>query len=184
MPQPSLILETSGHESHVGINPCYCTKLRWTAQDGQCTRNPPASAVWSRDVDTRCRSGTEKGFDCPERMGPIWNLAGLGGFDEGFVHQHNRDVIPNRVNAVTRGALQAFSRLFAMQQGLFARRADQNVEQFLRNHANILTFFEAQPRQANSLDWRISGRGARARTHAPTLAASARLHRLGEERPH
>ena len=77
----------------------------------------------------------------------------------GFVHQHNRDVVPNRVNAVTLGALQAFSRLFAMQQGLFARRADQNVEQILRNHANILTFFEAQPRQANSLDWRISGRG-------------------------
>ncbi len=59
-----------------------------------------------------------------------------------MVDQHDRDVVANRVDAVALSALQAFCRFLAMQERLFAGRADQHVEQILRNHAAILTFFE------------------------------------------
>jgi hypothetical protein len=116
-------------------------------------------------------------------------LARLRGFGDGFVHQHDWNVVPHRVDAVALCALQAFSRLFTMQQRLFARRADQDVEQILRNHADILPFFQVN-RCASALEWRISGctrtgEDVRAYTGCPAPSRlNKRLHWLGEERPH
>jgi len=79
-----------------------------------------------------------------------------GGVGDGFVDQQNRDVVPNRVDAAAFGALQAFSRFFE-QQWLLAYRANQDVQQILRNHASILRLPE---RDAQATD-------AGARTPAP-----------------
>lgn len=59
------------------------------------------------------------------------------GINDGFIHQHDRDVVPHRVDAPALGALQAFSGLFELQR-LLADWADQDVQQILRNHASIV----------------------------------------------
>jgi hypothetical protein len=52
----------------------------------------------------------------------------LGGVDDGFVDQQNRDVVANRVDAAALGALQAFSRFLPMLHWFLAHGADQDVE--------------------------------------------------------
>jgi len=47
----------------------------------------------------------------------------LGRVGDGFVDQQNRDIVSDRVDAATLGALQAFPS-FLEQQGLLANRAD------------------------------------------------------------
>jgi hypothetical protein len=56
-----------------------------------------------------------------------------GGIDDRLVDQHDRDVIPNRVDTATLGALQALSLIFEHQRFL-ASGTDKDVEQLLRNH--------------------------------------------------
>jgi hypothetical protein len=52
----------------------------------------------------------------------------LGGVDDGFVDQQDRDVVANRVDAVALSTLQAFSRFLAMLHWLLAHGANQDVE--------------------------------------------------------
>ena len=64
---------------------------------------------------------------------------GSGRVGDGFVHQHDRNSVPNRVDAAALGALQTLSFVFQRQR-LFAHRAHQDVEQVLGNHGKILRF--------------------------------------------
>jgi hypothetical protein len=70
----------------------------------------------------------------------LW-VGGLRGFNDGFVHQQNRDVVPNWVNAAALGALQTLAAivLHNVLERLLAGRADQNLQEILRNHAEDST---------------------------------------------
>ncbi len=58
-----------------------------------------------------------------------------GSFDDGFVHEQDRDAVPNRVSTTADAALQGQS--FVLQnERFFARGTDQDVEQILRDHEN------------------------------------------------
>ena len=54
-----------------------------------------------------------------------------------FINQQNGDVVPHGINAMAHAALQAFAG-FLLHQWLLADGTNQDVEQFLRNHAGIL----------------------------------------------
>ena len=56
-----------------------------------------------------------------------------GRVDNGFVNQHDRDVVPNGIHAATLATLQALSFVFESERFL-ADRANQHIEQILRNH--------------------------------------------------
>jgi hypothetical protein len=62
-----------------------------------------------------------------------------GRIDNRFVNQHNWNVVPNGIHAATLAALQALS--FVLQSERFlADRANQHIQQILRNHdADMLT---------------------------------------------
>jgi hypothetical protein len=108
----------------------------------------PAS---SRDVDTRCRSGTEKGAGAQSGSNcgafPLGRSCRIG---DGFVDQQNRNIVPNRIDAPALGALQAFS-VFLEQQRFFAHGADQDVQQILRNHARILRLWQRAAQSAGAV---------------------------------
>jgi hypothetical protein len=56
-----------------------------------------------------------------------------GGVDNGFVNQHDWDVVPNRIYAATLATLQTLS--FVLEsEGFLADRANQHIQQILRNH--------------------------------------------------
>lgn len=61
----------------------------------------------------------------------------LGRVHHRLVHQQDGDVVPHRIHPVAGATLQALPVVFE-RQGLLAGRADQNVEQVLRNHPHIL----------------------------------------------
>ena len=61
----------------------------------------------------------------------------LSGIDGGFVHEHDRDVVFNGIDAAALGALKGLSFVLELEW-LFAKRADEKIEEFLRNHAKIL----------------------------------------------
>jgi hypothetical protein len=102
-------------------------------------------AASSPDVDTTCRSGTEKAQDLPKWVdtshtsGPRRRS---GRIDDRFIDQQDRNSISHRVDPPALRTLQAFS-IFLEQEGFLARRANQNVEQILRKHASILRLREA-----------------------------------------
>jgi hypothetical protein len=54
-------------------------------------------------------------------------------FDRRLIHQHDRDIIFNRVNPVALRTLQTF-RILAVFERPLARRTHQNFEQFFGNH--------------------------------------------------
>ena len=84
-----------------------------------------------------------------------------GGIGDRFIDQQNRNIVANWVDASTLRALQAFSS-FLEQQRFLAHRANQDVEQVLRNHGSILRLGERM---------RMPGcTGADARACAPTPA--------------
>ena len=60
-----------------------------------------------------------------------------GYFDFGFVHQQNGNVVADWVNPVALGAFQAFA-VCPYRQRLLTERANQNIEQILRDHQRIL----------------------------------------------
>ena len=53
--------------------------------------------------------------------------------DGGFIHQHDRDVVLDRIDAVALLALQALG-IFPVFKSLFARRANQNFQQIFSDH--------------------------------------------------
>jgi len=55
------------------------------------------------------------------------------GFDGGFIDQHDRNVVFDRIDPVTGLAFQAF-RVLAVFQFLFACRTHQNLQQVFGNH--------------------------------------------------
>ena len=57
----------------------------------------------------------------------------LGRVDNGFVNQHDWNVVPNRINTATLAALQALSFILE-SEGFLANWANQHIEQILRNH--------------------------------------------------
>src|SRR5271155_4929153 len=60
-------------------------------------------------------------------------------FDAGFVDQHHRDVVANRVDPLTFHAFQAVFVLFQLHRR-FAERADENFQQILadgHNHVSV-----------------------------------------------
>jgi hypothetical protein len=65
-----------------------------------------------------------------------------GRIDRSFVHQHDGDVVPHRIDATALAALQALASVLQYQR-LFADRADQNIEQILGNLGSILRLFGA-----------------------------------------
>ncbi len=60
-------------------------------------------------------------------------LGRLGGVDNGFVNQHDGNVVSNGIHAATLAALQASPLVFECE-GFLANRADQHIQQILRNH--------------------------------------------------
>jgi hypothetical protein len=58
------------------------------------------------------------------------------GFNTRFVYQHYRNVFANWIDAMTRWALQAALIVRQFHRGLVLR-ANQNIEQFLRNSHEI-----------------------------------------------
>ena len=62
-----------------------------------------------------------------------------GRVDNGFVNQHDWNVVPNRIHPATLATLQALS-LILESEGFLADRANQHIQQILRNHdAAMLT---------------------------------------------
>ena len=61
----------------------------------------------------------------------------LSGIDGGFVHEHDRDVVFNGIDAAALGALKGLSFVLELER-LFAEWADEKIEEFLRDHAKIL----------------------------------------------
>lgn len=61
-----------------------------------------------------------------------------GGFDGGFVDEHNRNVILDAVNAVAIRAFQGFG-ILTIFEGLFARGTHQDVEQIFGDHGGNCT---------------------------------------------
>src|SRR5215472_7632721 len=57
--------------------------------------------------------------------------------DGSFVYQQDRDIAPHRIHAMAVAAFQAFP-IILHHQRLFARGANQKVEEFLGNHAEIV----------------------------------------------
>jgi hypothetical protein len=63
---------------------------------------------------------------------------GLGRIGNSLVNQHNRNIVPHRIDAVALHALQALPGLFQLER-LFAGGTNQNVKQVLRDHASHFT---------------------------------------------
>jgi len=59
------------------------------------------------------------------------------GFDCGFIHQQNGNVVAHRIHSPAFAALQARA-IFFLRQRLLAGRANQNFHQVLGNHEGIL----------------------------------------------
>jgi hypothetical protein len=79
----------------------------------------------------------------PERMRSDCTAGGhdhqtLGGFDGGFVDEHDGNVVFNPVDAVAIRAFEGFG-ILAMFEGLFAGRTDQDVEQIFGDHGGNCT---------------------------------------------
>ncbi len=82
--------------------------------------------------ETDCES--KRDDQCAEkRIG--WSIS--GGVDFGFVDQQNRNVVAHRINPAALGALQTFA-VALHSERFFAERANQDVEQVLRNHERIV----------------------------------------------
>jgi hypothetical protein len=60
-----------------------------------------------------------------------------GGVDFGFVDQQNRNVVAHRIYPAALSALQALA-VALQSERFFTKRANQNVEQVLRNHERIV----------------------------------------------
>jgi hypothetical protein len=60
----------------------------------------------------------------------------LGLVDRGGVHEHDRDIILNGVNTAADAAFQALS-VSIQNDRLFTDRADQHVQQILRDHSGF-----------------------------------------------
>jgi hypothetical protein len=62
-----------------------------------------------------------------------------GGVDNGFVNQHDWNVVPNRIHAATLATLQALT-FVPESERFLADRANQHIQQILRYHdAAMLT---------------------------------------------
>jgi hypothetical protein len=53
--------------------------------------------------------------------------------DDGFIHEHDRNIVSHGIDPVALGALQAFGS-FAVFQRLLASRANQNLQEFWGDH--------------------------------------------------
>jgi hypothetical protein len=67
-----------------------------------------------------------------------------------LVHQKDRDVIPDRIDAVTGVAFQGF-RVRLENERLLANRADQDFQQVLRDHGRIVRQGAARKRGGAAL---------------------------------
>jgi hypothetical protein len=70
-----------------------------------------------------------------------------GRIGDGLVDQHDRDIVPDRVNAPALPALKTLSFVFQHKR-LFADGADQDVEQVLGNHGEDFTPFLGERRKS------------------------------------
>src|SRR5712692_11980857 len=61
--------------------------------------------------------------------------AGLAGFNAGFVHEHHRDVVPDRVDAMARAALQPLFVRGELHRSLAKRQARMVKQLFAYSHA-------------------------------------------------
>jgi len=59
------------------------------------------------------------------------------GIDRRLIHQKNRNVVADRIDAFTLSTLQALA-IFFLNERLFAGGTNQNVEKTLGNHGSIL----------------------------------------------
>src|SRR4029077_6397754 len=98
--------------------------------------------VVGREAMTEYGSGYGSGYGL--------RVFGSGRIGDGFVHQHDRNSVPDRIDAAALGALQTLSFVFQRQR-LFAHRAHQDVEQVLGNHGEILRDFSASVKAGKSL---------------------------------
>ncbi len=93
----------------------------------------------SLHIDTSCRSGTfGAGADARKSVElfdhqPSRFAGADSGFDYGFVHEHDGNIVLDGINASASCALEALAIIFQLQR-LLARGADENVEKILRNH--------------------------------------------------
>jgi hypothetical protein len=60
-----------------------------------------------------------------------------GRVDNGFVNQHDWDVVPNGIHAATLATLQALSFILE-SEGFLADGANQHIQQILRNHSTAM----------------------------------------------
>jgi len=84
-----------------------------------------------------CRSGTGFGTKLPQIEWIVGDQPGSGGLGHGFVHQQDRDIVPNRINSVTLAAFQAFA-IILLRQRLLAHWTNQDFEKVLGNHDNSI----------------------------------------------
>ena len=90
--------------------------------------------------------------------------AGSGGFEGGFVDEHDGDVVFYRVDAMALCALQAFG-VLAVVERLLAGGADQNVEERFRKHGRYFTRDRIESEIASEDRWlgeRLFGRAKKA----------------------
>ena len=64
-----------------------------------------------------------------------------GGVDGSFVDEKDRNPVPHRIHSPARPTFQAFM-IRGSGERLLAGRADQDVEQILRNHGGIVPQWE------------------------------------------
>ena len=95
-------------------------------------------------IDTKCRFATGGNRTLSEDGGVVgeasdgWPTAlALGRVDGGGVHQHDRDIVLNGVNAAADTAFQTLP-VRVQDDRLFTDRADQHIQQILGDHRNII----------------------------------------------
>jgi len=65
------------------------------------------------------------------------SLTNLGRLDDRLIDKENGDFVADRVDAMALGALQALAAVLELQR-LLARRANQNFEEILRDHNEVI----------------------------------------------
>ena len=67
-----------------------------------------------------------------------WVISGW--INPGFIHQHDRNSVPHRIDAAALGTFKTLALVFQGERFL-ADGTDQDVEQVLRNHGVDFTLF-------------------------------------------
>jgi hypothetical protein len=115
-------------------------RLSKVADDRRRQRGVPGTYGISRltqdvgPIDTVGRFETKF---CPKGK-PLVLPQVLRGFDHRLIDQQHRDIVAYRVDSAALGAFEALA-VRLERERLLAKRADQNVKQFLRNHGK--TFY-------------------------------------------